>query len=343
MFNSPQSRYLDRISLLDSRDLVARAYHSIHRRELNTAKTTEILAHLSQGKSYQMTAETADEIVRPLLQYYSILAYARAAILLLHPSFRETSLSNSHGLIAIQWKEHLSRGGNWVDSKIRAVTGTFSQFGEVTGNKKIVELLQPTGEYLRLEANGTEKYPDGFEFTVGDILRRMPGLINHYETIMQAPALCWSCSISDHPTPWSIRITSNHLGLPTTSKAAQLLAIDDSNIIKQKETNYMGLGPTHELEVSFEGISPESLIPHLRNIVSISRDPYIVEPFPEDVNLSYPSLLFAFSYALGMLVRYYPTYWMSMMGHGRGDSNLPLLRAAGGDTKTFSSAIAEYL
>ncbi|SPD73260.1 hypothetical protein PITCH_A1760001 [uncultured Desulfobacterium sp.] len=87
----------------------------------------------------------------------------------------------------------------------------------------------------------------------------------------------------------------------------------------------------------------ESIRPHLTNLIDVNGSrTYLVQPFDNDVKLSYPSLIFACSYALGMLVRYYPTYWMSILQHDKGDALWPLLRAAAAETMSFSSSITAY-
>ena len=59
-----QDKYLDRVSLLESRDLIDRIYHSIHKLNLNSTKAEEVLAYVSQSRSYQLAADKADEIVK---------------------------------------------------------------------------------------------------------------------------------------------------------------------------------------------------------------------------------------------------------------------------------------
>ncbi|SPD73259.1 hypothetical protein PITCH_A1750002 [uncultured Desulfobacterium sp.] len=250
MFNNPINRDLDRISLLESRDLVLRAFKSLHQRELGANKATEILSHLSQGSSYNKAAEVADKIVRPLLQYYSVSALSRATILLLSPNLREASLPARHGLNAVGWKQHLNTGGSWLEARIRVTEGTFSLFGEVTSNKHFIEIYDnPTNKYLPIKVLGSTKYPNNFEFSVGDLIRRIPDLTTLYEAIVENPASNWMCNISDNSNSLEMRITSNHLGMPKKDAAAKWLNIHDDNQIEEISTNYFGYGSTAELKV----------------------------------------------------------------------------------------------
>ena len=220
--------------------------------------------------------------------------------------------------------------------------GTFSVFGEVTSNKKFIEVYQPTGELLALEVLGSSEYPKNFEFSVGDLIRRNPGLTRLYEAIVENPAGNWTCALRDHSGSWEMTITSNRLGMPASDVAATLLNISDGSQIKEISTNYFGSGATPELKVNLNTSDAESITPYLSNLMNIHGSAYLVEPFENGVRLSYPSLILASSYALGMLVRYYPTYWMSMLQHDKGDELWPLLRAAATDTMGFSSSVTEY-
>jgi hypothetical protein len=53
---------------------------------------------------------------------------------------------------------------------------------------------------------------------------------------------------------------------------------------------------------------------------------YFIAPFPNGVRMSTLSLLFVASYVVGMLARYYPTHWLSLLGRQKGDFTLPLLQ-----------------
>ena len=58
--------------------------------------------------------------------------------------------------------------------------------------------------------------------------------------------------------------------------------------------------------------------------------PYLhaVEPFADGVRYSQLCITYLVSYVLGMLVRYYPTHWVSLIGGGKGDSMWPTINRA---------------
>src|ERR1700686_4577345 len=98
----------NRLAIFESRDLVRERFRSRHGRELASQKAEEIAAHISQGRAFFSSADRAQDSVRPLLQYYGVLALARALILYRSPTLRECGLSGSHGLSSLSWSQTLA-------------------------------------------------------------------------------------------------------------------------------------------------------------------------------------------------------------------------------------------
>jgi hypothetical protein len=55
---------------------------------------------------------------------------------------------------------------------------------------------------------------------------------------------------------------------------------------------------------------------------------FVVAPLPGDLDLSSLSLLFLVAYSMGMLARYYPSKWLSLLSSHKGDFAFPLMKAA---------------
>ncbi len=55
---------------------------------------------------------------------------------------------------------------------------------------------------------------------------------------------------------------------------------------------------------------------------------YVVEPFPNGLDLSSLSLLYLIAYSMGMLARYYPSKWLFLLNSGKGDFAFPMMKAA---------------
>ena len=55
---------------------------------------------------------------------------------------------------------------------------------------------------------------------------------------------------------------------------------------------------------------------------------FLAEPFPNRARYSQLSIMYMVSYILGMLVRYYPTHWISLVQGEKGDSMWPTINRA---------------
>src|SRR5437588_11625419 len=100
----------ERLSLYESRDLLARFFQHRHGRQLAAEKAYEIIAHLAQGRGFFESAQQSSELARPLLLYYGVYALSRGLILFLDARMRETSLPPSHGIEAEGWQYALAQG-----------------------------------------------------------------------------------------------------------------------------------------------------------------------------------------------------------------------------------------
>ncbi len=65
-----------RLSLFHTVDVLERRYGSLHTADLDESKAREIASHLIQAREYFSSAAGAGALIRPLLLYYSVLAFA---------------------------------------------------------------------------------------------------------------------------------------------------------------------------------------------------------------------------------------------------------------------------
>ena len=73
-------------------------------------------------------------------------------------------------------------------------------------------------------------------------------------------------------------------------------------------------------------------------------DLYLAMPFPGSIRLSQLCITYVISYALGILVRYYPTQWIALINGGKGDLLWPTInRAQQYVESTFPELVAEYI
>ena len=64
---------------------------------------------------------------------------------------------------------------------------------------------------------------------------------------------------------------------------------------------------------------------------------FLADPFPGGARYSQLCVTYMLAYILGMLVRYYPTHWMSLIHGDRGDSLWPTLNRATAIRRTLIS------
>lgn len=343
MFRDPRLNDSDRLAMLGSRDLLGRTYQSIHNRELGGAKAQEILAQLSQAEAYSAAASTAADSVKPLLQYYGVLANARALILLKAPSYREAALASSHGLSATGWKEHFGAGGDWLDARIRVDSGTFSQLAEVTANADIVQVPHRDGLWPKKTVTTSDRYPAGYEFCVRDVISRLTGAERLFEAITDSSAHCWWAHLWDNTDKLEVTVTSNRLGLPSDARIRELFSLGETATVTHKEELVSGLGPTDSAVVALPSVEEAGVTKHLINMSSGASIPYLVEPLPGEVRMSSAARLYAAAYALGMLVRYHPSVWSSYIGRASGDSAMPLIRETSLAVARFQGVMVDLL
>lgn len=166
------------IANYESYELIKDDYNRLHGRTPNTQHAREIAAPFSHARSYFRSARGAELTVKPLLLYYGVVSLSRGLTLLLSRGLREAAITPSHGLSTKNWAASLSR-----------VPPVFRNLKvEVTGGGSFVELTRAIGSRSLLRSgssavNVKHSMPPpttGAEFTLGEILSRLPELQEHY-------------------------------------------------------------------------------------------------------------------------------------------------------------------
>jgi hypothetical protein len=233
-------RYTDKFALFESSDLVARAFEELHSRNIRGDKVREIVAHVAQGRAYLAAAENAEELVQPLLRYYGALGLTRAFILLKSPILREASMTPSHGLSAVGWKDHFATGGSWLDARVRIDSGTFSELASVTSNASAIEVLwRENDDFVSIHITGTSSYAASFEFRVRDVIARLHRFADLYEAVTNAAALTWRCELNDEGAETSVEVMSNAGGLPTIPQVVEWFSLTPDTAVRTA-TKYQG-------------------------------------------------------------------------------------------------------
>ena len=127
-------------------DITSRAYQARHHRRPSADQVRQITSNFIQGREYFLSSTSAARAVRPLLQYYGVLALARGLILFLNPTAREANLVQGHGLGAHEWVSTLQGGiRKIVDLRVKLQKGIFHELLNAT-----IDLKQRTPDNLGL-------------------------------------------------------------------------------------------------------------------------------------------------------------------------------------------------
>ena len=297
----------------ETRDITSRHYYSRHARRLKAGKAKEISSNFKQASEYFRSAAEADFLVRPLLQYYGVLALSRGITLFLDAENRETSLQPRHGLQILCWGQKLSGGLVNVGSLTTKLTkGAFHDLLLATENRFY---FRQTSSAVNWSVDFAVKTPrEDSEFTFLEIAARIPYTSQQY-------------------TAWT--------GTPFPSIYLHSLEIDRDN----KRCSY---SVPIASKVKIDSVFPASKFPnrtvtenghYLVVSCNLENMPFLAQsrglPFIGTVVLYSPlesghyfsplATCFMLSFTLGMLCRYFPTTWVNLVRSEKGDSVYPLV------------------
>ncbi len=114
----------------------------------------------------------------------------------------------------------------------------------------------------------------------------------------------------------------------TNEDVRQKFGLDPTHVVRQEQRPFQGQTRLHMV---FDLTAEDE--PALLNKLPSGRNGPNGQLFLQESaapELSSLLLLYLVAYFLGMLVRYYPTTWMSLMSRATGDFSYPLLKAAVG-------------
>jgi hypothetical protein len=322
-----QNEYEEILSNYESYQLIKMQFKARHGLELNTTTAQEIASSFRQARGYLEAAASADRSVRPLLVYYALLGYSRGLTLFLKPGIREAALSQRHGLSVEGWGAELAiKNGDVGNLRIKInAQGTLQQLIEATGHESYLRNNSSRPNFVvKMESPTAET-----EITLGELLARFPEV---HRTFIR-----WRddrCAVSIWPQE----------DAPGGGRKVRV----DAPFGKEDWAGVFG-----DLPVAQEGgvltgvVTPEaqanltlSDTGGLWNVGSVVA----MKKLTAGIELSKIATAFVVSYALGMLVRYYPSHWMGMLHGQRHDAALPTLLAALSQvTNDYPRYIVEFL
>jgi len=294
----------------ETRDLVERFIKNKFGGVPNARRIQQITSNFIQAREYFKSAENSSITVRPLLQYYGVMALTKGLILCLDVMQTEDQLKASHGLEIKNWKE-IIKTKNFELLEITFGEGTFSELQRATDNRN----------YLR--ANSSEvnwctplKAPEkGEPILLKQLINYFPDLHKEYES--------WTneklnyAVIESYLTP-DTKVEVRMTGVLDQETIDKLFPAEyclnrsiDTNSATNKTT--VKYGPcrwspniTQKWHGPFD-IGDACVIPVLKN----------------DMGLNLLSGMYAISYVFGMMARYYPSIWVSLRRVEVGDRIYP--------------------
>ena len=305
---------------LESQDITQRRFEQIHARKLNVRRAREIGAAAKQAREYFRNASNSDYSVRPLLTFYGVTCLSRALLLLLKVNGGEEGLTVGHGIETLGWGDVLSGQtaaglARLGDLRIRRRAGLFSDFLTHTNNRISIH-VNSGGVDWRLCYDIPESNE---EISLTDFLSRIPDLRHDYSSISDEARYAAVSEITcDSTNGFRAKLRAEHFSVlkPTYETLGYSVA---------SEGDWCILTSSAE---KFAKELPLFIHTYVHKAFGTIPQLFIAEPFPGDARYSQLCITYMTAYVLGMLVRYYPTHWMSLIQGDRGDSLWPTLNRA---------------
>lgn len=288
----------------ETRDLVERFIVGRFGRKPNAAKVQEITSNFIQGREYFKSANESDFTVKPLLQYYGVLALSKGLILALNPSLSETHLKASHGLEIKNWKQIL-KSKDFEKLEIGIGDGSFSELINATDNCN----------YLRANSSGINwkssltKPKKGDTICLEQLIQYYPDLNAEFKSWTGKELVYVVINGSQHSEDIATislqgKIKESDLDLIFPEEYCKNRTFKNQ-VLKYESKNW-GPNVTQKWDSPFN-VGEACAIPVLKN----------------DIGLNLISGMFMISYVFGMMARYYPTAWISLRKGEKGDKIYP--------------------
>lgn len=292
----------------ESKELVKRYIRNRYDYSLNTSKAIEITSAFSQGREYFFNSNKADISVRPLLQYYGVVALSRGLILVLNKTARENNIIPSHGLKIKNW-DKVNKSGRIEEVLVKSSNGTFAELINVTENRS----------YFRAGSSGInwqvfyDKPSTESEIIFGEIAMSFPDLVLSTKSWLNLEIPSRNMN--------SLKILDNRIELKIQGKKESdiLDKLFPVEIFKNLEIEEKG----HECIVRFDSVSMPNFSQKWDSAFQVIGDPCINPPLKDNVFLNDLAKMYCVSFVFGSISRYYPSAWNNIHKGIKNDSVLP--------------------
>lgn len=321
---------------LESQDIVQDRFARIHSRDLSARRAREINAATRQAREYFMNAYRSDYSVRPLLTYYGVASLGKALVLLLKADGGEESLRSGHGIESVGWKSAMS-GDTSVGLtklgklKIRKRAGLFSDFAKWTKNRICIHIHSAGVDwFIDYDA------PEGDEeISIADLFSRIPDLRKDYSMVSNKVRYAGVNEMTyTHEQGFQAKVRAElfHEFKSAYEDCGYAVARKDDWSIVTCDS------------AKFDDQPAMFIHSYVHKMFGSIPVLYITEPFPGGARYSQLCVTYMVSYVLGMLVRYYPTHWITLARGGKGDVFWPTVNRAQQFVEiTYPELVAELI
>jgi hypothetical protein len=298
---------------------VCRWHKQIHNRDLNARRAKEITSSAKQAREFFRNSDQSNDSVRPLLSFYGVASLSRSLSLLLKKGSGEEALNPGHGLETSDWREvlsgEISEGiGALGGLRIKTCSGLFEDFVRETDNRMCIHINSSTVDW-RLPYSLS---PSGDKMTLEDLLSRIPDLQGEY-------------SRSGRVTAYA-QVHEMFYSPPASFKAK--VAAKPFEAFKDSYTDDFTITLAGEFyDVVREAdltkrCAPQFMHTYVNKMFGAIPTLHIVKPMASGARYSQLAVTYMTSFILGMLARYFPTQWVSLLSGEKGDALWPAINAA---------------
>ena len=307
---SSNQEIVDYISLCRSREYITAIAEQRLTVQLQDHTIADIAASFAQGLAYFSSADQASMQIKPMLQYYGILNLAKGLCGLKTPADETEVPVTSHGLQRVNWDPHLTGERlHFLDLEVVAKGGNRGAFGQVIAkawHRNVVDVESMyRGPPWRItfiqQLGGLQLANSSTPIRLRDVLARSRYVADTYATV-----------VSESPKIHPIHVVagSGQVGL----YPVRLAGGDDyyAEHLKKAGTFRTYRSPHSQAEVTgtfFSEDNPKCPILHEGN----NLFSWAIEPFHNGDRPAEWLKLYILSYIFGMLCRYYPSQWLSLV------------------------------
>lgn len=313
-----ETRTWQKLMSLESRDVASKWFSRLHERELNARRAKEITAAAKQAREFFRSSSESAYAVRPLLTFYGVASLSRALTLLLRRNGGEEGLTRGHGLETVSWSETLS-------GEIAAALENIGKLTVRTCGGLFQDLVSETNNRIPLHINSAAvdwrlDYPvppAGQELALSSLLDRIPDLVDQHNHLKR-PRLYAHVNEMTFTTEagFSMKVAAKELESFRQEFEGAGYSVSASNGSLACNTNQFA---TH---------LPQFMHAYVYKIFGAIPSLNLVPEIAPKVRYSQIALTYILAYSLGMLARYYPTHWTSLMNGEKGDTLWPSINAA---------------